>query len=578
LTSFPKSPAASDRGKVLLLVAAVIALYLPAVWGPVNAIDDRGILGFYGNGRLSLADVLSPGAGYYYRPLIALSFYLDSHLLAQSSVLLHLENVLIHAANAALLFLFGRRLAPAAPSGIALAAALIFALHPVNTEAVNWIAGRTDPLAALFLLLSALALCRGLETGRRGWTVASVLLLLVGALAKETALFMVPASFLLVKGWLSGHPERTESARRQRTVLVASSLALATLCALLFCYRALSHGNSVAALMQHHRPDAFGSAVLLSRCAGFYLQKMVLPWPLNVAIDTVSGWYLVPAFAALLLLWRLPRNNPWFAATCSGLLFLAPPLAVALFDIAWTPVAERYLYIPSLFFSLGLAGFLFAAAAQWGKERLVAPLLALLLVVFAAATWQRTAVWGDNITLYRDAVSKSPRFAMLHNTLAVLLAEAGRIDEAHRELNIASSLEPSELLRGLIRRNRILLAIVGASPEESRRTLNLYRHAGTSEDTELLDALRKTDLILLRKAPAGAGRDGLARELIEVNDALYASSRDPLLLYNSGQMLLTLGDGKRAAELFAKSFSSAPDDAFYKAAAGTLAAKLGGRP
>ncbi|QWV95060.1 glycosyltransferase family 39 protein [Geomonas oryzisoli] len=575
MTSFPESLTVRDSRAVLLLIGVVVALFLPAVWCPSNPIDDPGILSVYGNDLLTLAEVVSPGGGYYYRPLIALSFYLDYHVLAQDIRLLHLENVLIHATNAVLLFLFGRRLFPKAASVVPLAAALIFALHPVNTEAVNWIAGRTDPLAALFVLLAGLALCRGLATGRGRWTVASVALTLFGALAKETALFMIPASFLIVQAWISQHPQRSDSARRQRIVLAAASLALSLLFAFLFSYRALSHGNSVATLMQGHRPDLFGSVLVLLKSAGFYVKKMLFPWPLNIAIDSVSAWYLVPALAALLLLWRSPKTSPWLAMTCTGFMFLMPPLAVALFGVAWTPVAERYLYIPSLFFSLGGAGWFFSSAASLGKQRLAAPVLVSVLVILAFGTWQRISVWRDNIALYRDAVAQSPDFAMLHNTLAVLYAKGGRIDEAHRELNLASSLEPSELLKVLIRKNRISLAIYGVPPEEARRTLNLYLGKPAQEDTELLDALRKIDVVLIRKAPAGAERDEMSRELVEVNEELYARTRDPLLLYHTGQLLLGLGEEKRAGAYFGRSFGAASEGAYYKAAAGKLAAKYG---
>ena len=113
MTSWQKSLQSICNKQVAFLILAVVALYLPAVWGTIVTIDDQGIMKFYGSGRLTLLDVVRPGPGYYYRPLIALNYYLDYQLLGQNPYLLHLENVLIHAANAALLFLLASRLFPA---------------------------------------------------------------------------------------------------------------------------------------------------------------------------------------------------------------------------------------------------------------------------------------------------------------------------------------------------------------------------------------------------------------------------------------------------------------------------------
>ena len=574
-----KGVPANDRRQILFLIFVVLSLYVFAVSAPINLIDDAGILKFYRDPRLGFLDVVRPGSGYYYRPLISLSFYLDHLLLNQNSYLLHLENILVHAANAVLLFLLAKRMLPPASRVLPLVTALIFATHPVNVEAVNWIAGRTDPLALLFVLLSSLALLKGVDSSRTGYTILSVLFLAAGVLAKETALLFVPGSFLLIRGWLltrSEDPEAGRRARRQSRVLFLSYCGICLAFALLLLLRAKSDGNSLSKLLSGGAERLADAVPLGLSLLGFYLKKLVFPWPLNFGIISVSRWYALPALLSLSALFFLPRKNPHFHMVLIGLLFLVPALVVGVFDLAWTVVAERYLYLPCAFFCLGATGYLSQVTARVRRRGVLVAVVSLVLAIAAFASLQRTRVWQSNLALYRDTVAKSPDFAMLHNTLAVTLIQAGRLSEARHELNLASSLEPSALLKGLIRRNMLLIDLTGRSRQESRRFFNLYALEKSQEDTEILEAWKMTDDGLFKTLPAGAERDSVVEELIEVNQALYARKSDPFLLYNNGQLWLERGDRKRAAECFAESSRKAPEWAHYRVAAQKLAQKLGG--
>ena len=578
MTSWQKSLQTISEKRIAFLFLAVVALYLPAVWGTIVTIDDQGIMKFYGSARLTLLDAVSPGPGYYYRPLIALSYYLDYQLLGQNPYLLHLENVLIHAANATLVFLLAKRLFPAAAAGPPLAAALIFATHPVNCEAVSWIAGRTDPLAAFFVLLASLCLCKGLETGRVRYAVYCVLLLGAGILAKETALLFIPGSLLLVRAWPRLNPAASSAAvRLQGRVLCLLYLSFGLVLALFFVYRMGVHGNSIHKLLTGNKPDAVHSLLLTLQIVGFYIKKMLAPWPLNFAITSIAGWYLVPGVAGLLLLGLVSKRNPYYTPVCVGLLFLLPALMVGVFDLAWTVAAERYLYIPSAFLSIGVTGYLFQTAERMRLQRMLLPVLSLFIVVGAAATVQRTLVWHSNLILFQDTVAKSPDFGMLRNELAVALIHEKRVAEAAEQLRIASSLDITPLVRGLVRTNRMLLSLMEASDADRRRIINASGRERSEEDTSLLTILRRTDYALLKSEPAGPGKDALVSELIEVSEIISSRTGEPLLLYNNGQLFLERGDLKNAAACFARSYHAASDDAYFKESARRLAENLGGQ-
>ena len=82
----------------------ILAVYYPAMLSGIHTIDDPGIFSLYSTSP-SLATILLPGNGYYYRPLIELSFWLDNRLWGMEPVAMHLENILLHCVNSLLVFL-----------------------------------------------------------------------------------------------------------------------------------------------------------------------------------------------------------------------------------------------------------------------------------------------------------------------------------------------------------------------------------------------------------------------------------------------------------------------------------------
>ncbi len=117
---------------------------------------------------------------------------------------MHLENILIHAINALLVFWVARKVFAAMKLDrpeLPLLSALVFALHPICTESINWISGRTDPLATIFVLASVLVLIRGLEKDRVSVVFCASLVYALGILSKEMMVFFLPAGLFLIWRW-----------------------------------------------------------------------------------------------------------------------------------------------------------------------------------------------------------------------------------------------------------------------------------------------------------------------------------------------------------------------------------------
>jgi hypothetical protein len=134
----------------------------------------------------------------------------------------------------------------------------------------------------------------------------------------------------------------------------------------------------------------------------------------------------------------------------AGMLFLllasiAPALVNAVHKIAWTPYAERYLYLPTALFALTLCSLLARRASKGIPCQL---LLALLLLYYLPITLQRNLLWADQQGYLQLAVEQSPGNAMLRNNYGVVLATFGNMEQARREFVVAGTLDPgNELIK-----------------------------------------------------------------------------------------------------------------------------------
>ena len=190
-------------------ILLAIIVYLPALWGDLVwddvVIFERQLVAING-----IRDVLFPPEGIwgwtyvYYRPVVALSYLLDVGLFGRGSAAgPHLSNVFYHVIATFFVWVLAKRLFLRLPNGAAgaIVAASIFAVHPIHTESVNWIAGRGDVLVTMFLLPS-ITLVLVWRDRRENWAlILAAVLFLLALLSKElavAALILVPATLLLV--------------------------------------------------------------------------------------------------------------------------------------------------------------------------------------------------------------------------------------------------------------------------------------------------------------------------------------------------------------------------------------------
>ncbi len=340
--------------QILLLSALILAAYYPANFAGFSGIDDQGMYGaVVGIQRWDLRSIFFPSTtgGLYYRPMLVISFMIDKLMLGLIPALMHLENVLLHLANAVLVFFLTRHLLPENTrdnSFAPLAAGLLFGLHPIATESVNWISGRTDVLAGSFLLLSIFFLLKYLESGGYKYIFFSITVFLAGAFTKDTAIAFLPGAFLLTIS--KPGPVEVSSATPSPLYRYKIETRLAWITAGILLYYVVrkiafpTHASHFGLTIRMIFTDWNYTLFTCLRAFGFYLKKLVIPYPLNFVITDVNSFYEILAVPLVLLcVYIATRNTRSSALFVIGLLLLLPSFLIAFGQIAWSPYAERYL-------------------------------------------------------------------------------------------------------------------------------------------------------------------------------------------------------------------------------------------
>ena len=555
----------------LLLIAVILAVYYPAMLSGVHMVDDPGIVALYAASP-ALSQILLPGEGYYYRPLLELSFWLDNLLWGMEPSAMHLENILLHCADTLLVYLLARKVQKPSREGfhlLPLLAALLFALHPVNVEAVAWIAGRTDPMLALMMLSSCYFWFSWLEDPRGGHLLAALLFFGAALLTKETALAAGGVLVLTALCW-----QGRASARQRLTAvgLIATPALLLVLSALFF----RSGTSALSRFISGSELHLWQGVREICTAFGFYAAKLVFPLQLNFAITGVHPGYAFAGVAlvpALCWLW-LRQRTVAILFTCA-LVMIVPAVVVAVKPIAWTPFAERYLYLPSALCAVGLSAWVGPGSRQFRLTFILAAVP--VLVLFAFFTVQRTMLWKDKLAFIEDAIAKSPGFGSLYNDLGVIYLQREDIDKAADAFAVADRLNQRESMRLLIKSN--LLSVEVARGNYLGVRASFFKLFGRKKDApaQFLELLHKADTRRLATL-SGSAKVELARDLLETLDLLNQKRYDPFWLYRSGQLSLIEGDRTAAADFFRRAHRFAPADAHYREAARVYLKKLGQSP
>ncbi|TYO99947.1 hypothetical protein EDC39_101107 [Geothermobacter ehrlichii] len=562
-----------SRGfQLLFLVFVVCGVFYPAIFAGINSVDDwRMFYDLEVMAEKSPWALFLPTPGFYYRPLLMLTFVVDYMLWGQEPSFYHLVNILIHAANACLIFLLTESLLKVGdeegePGPWPLLAGLLFAVHPIVTESVDWISGRTDLLGCFFVLLATLAIVAANRRRNLGFVILGVGAMILAIMSKEIMVFFLPpGAFLLCR--LSPATHGTAWCRQAVTVFL-SPFVFAGL--LYFGLRIQKYGLGAgfSALLHRYDYGLFDTVRVFFKAFGFYVKKMFYPLPLNFAIVSASDayvWVGIAAVAAMVFMLRRRLLGLDLVAVSFYLVF--PGVLIALTNIAWTPLAERYVYLATVFLVTGLAHLLRDISLSMRRETVVVGCLAVLLLPMTVATVERNFVWQDNARLYADTKVKSPEFAAMNNELAIALINAGDLKAAEKVLAEGKKKATSSPLL-YINQARIYLKL--GEYDEARKEILQICTDKSSANIEALKMLARIDEIRFSKS----ADDGVMKQLLDTYRVLTFRKADPFYDYRYGQLLLKAGDRTRALEHFKAAALRAPAGSHYKLAAAKLVSRL----
>ncbi|MBI3785332.1 MAG: DUF1736 domain-containing protein [Deltaproteobacteria bacterium] len=405
----------------------------------------------------------TPLFGRLYRPVTVLTYAVNQSTAAGQAWSFHATNILLHAVVSVLVLFLTSLLFDS--TRVALAAAVLFAVHPIHTEAVTSIVGRAELLAALFglaAILFAAAAETALSSSRRLLLrVASVLALPLAVMSKESAATVLPLIFL-ARIVVRRESFRSGVWRELRSgdwlIWGLSLLAVVWLRQQIVGGINQPSNEGASGLVPLSRMDnilAFVPAVdrVRSAVAVVWDYFGLLNVPLVLSADysfdqvpIVQSWFDARWLAGALLVMAAlatailhPRPAVRFSVTLALLTLFVT--ANILFPIG-TIKGERLLYLPSVGWAM-LAGFYFVTLRRQPRfERIVLVVFCAVITLFAARVWRRNGDWADNFTLYRSMVQTSPRSAKARNNLGVALQLRGYDEAAIEQFEAALAIYP----------------------------------------------------------------------------------------------------------------------------------------
>jgi len=453
---------ASSRSKALilgcLLAVATVVLYYPATHYPfTNADDDSYILDNahveYGLEPDTVKWAFTTFRDANWHPLTWLSHALDCHLYSLDAGKHHRTNVLLHTANAVLLFWV--LLQATGYIGRSAMVAALFALHPVNVESVVWISERKNVLSMLFFLLALGAYRWYVSKPQVGRYVVMALLYALGLMSKPQVITF-PFVLLLWDYWplqrMFADNQKSPAAAflprsffrlvREKLPLFAMSAASAVV-----TIKAQGTGGAMSGPL-----NRYPFLMRLENAIVSYVRYIGEAfWPSRLAFmyphTSFAAWQVISALLLLAIITCAVIAGRRHRYLLVGWLWFLGALVpmIGLVQVGAQAMADRYAYLPFI----GLFIMICWGVGDWADQRKVAtawvagPALAALLTL-AMVTHRQIGYWGDNVTLWAHTAEVTSGNWIAENNLGAALLDAGRPEEAIGHFRAAQLIYPND--------------------------------------------------------------------------------------------------------------------------------------
>ncbi|HOK39909.1 MAG TPA: tetratricopeptide repeat protein [bacterium] len=372
----------------------------------------------------------------YYRPIVTLSYLIDFYFWKLNPFGFHITNIILHLLNSFLIFYFIFILFK--NENFAFVSAFIFALHPIHTENVSWISGRTDLIVSIFFFLSLIFYIIARNKNSLFYLIFSFLFFLFALLSKEIA-YILPLVIFFIEYYIFSNKKNS-----------LYYFLFFLLFLFIFLFFRFIFVKNISSFNFYYAFINFQTFII--KALPLYLLKLIFPFNLNIhipinllQINFLNFALFIIIFFIIILLFLLLKKFSNKIFMFAYLFFLFSLLPVSnIINISLAPdldftFAERFLYIPSFAFAIFIAHFLLSFLSK----KIFYFFILIIFITFSFTIYHRNLDWQNEEQLIHKALKISPDSPLLYNKLGSIYLSKNKYDEAFNYFEKAFKLNPN---------------------------------------------------------------------------------------------------------------------------------------
>lgn len=548
---------------ISIIVAATFATYLNVFHAGFISWDDGDYTFNNSNIRtFSFDNIKAWFTNFYvgnYHPLTMASYAIDYLIGKSEPATYHTTNILLHTINACLVYRFIKQLN--ANYIVAFWVALLFALHPSQTESVSWISERKTVLSGLFSLWAMICYTSENDTPHNRKIILVTILACFAMLCKASAV-AIPFSLIAIDLWTG------KNLKDKKIWLDKIPVTIAAVITGLMAISAQKHGGF---LTQSGATGSLYSILYAGYAYTAYIIHVILPVNLSAIypypkLPEIKHFLALAATCGIILLSVHAARKQWRMLLGCIIFFTANIIPVLQFiRFGEAIIADRYLYMASLGIFIPLAHYLYQLLHN--KRNIFITIAASVTLLLSILSFNRNYCWQSDMNFYTALLQTFPNSSVAHSSIGTLYMQQGNLDLAEIHLNKATQSDPENYKawhsKGAMhmRQGRAMEAL-----ESLNRSIAIYNYPKAYFSRAMLHlSTGRSDLALsdinqvLSTQPGNArawyiqgaclSRSGKISEAIEsYSRALSIDRSEPLYYIGRGKALIEAAQFNRAAE------------------------------
>jgi len=363
-----------------------------------------------------------------YQPLVLLTYAAEYNFFELNPNGYHIINLIFHALNSVLVLLLIYLITENAQISFLLA--LIFSLHPMQTESIAWVSALKELMCAFFYILSFISYIKYSKDGKQGFYILSIILFICALLSKPMAITL-PIIFILY----DYYKDDLSSAK------IIEKLPILTISGL-FVRITFSAQESGGAMRLAHIHNVVSDFFYAFYNIAFYIAKLILPLNLSAhyayperfsfaSKEFVIALLVIAALISYLINFKKIKREINFGIA-SFLVGIVPILRFT--PLGDTIAADRYMYIPIISFSFAIVMFLKPILSNVkNAKKIVIVITSAYLLFFGAISFTRADIWRDNFTYWENVLKTSPNYNNALLSMGYYYLEENRNTKKSRE-------------------------------------------------------------------------------------------------------------------------------------------------